>query len=133
MDVSQVLLNRLQLVLNASARLLTGIRKKQYVTPILASLHWLPLQFRIDFKLLIFEYKALHNLASPYLVHLLHIHKPPRSLRSANQMILDIPRTVLKLSGNRAFAVEAPKRWNNLPLHLRQAPSLGYFKRYFNS
>jgi len=33
------------------------------------------------------------------------------------------------LSGDRAFAVAAPKRWNNLPLHLRLAPSLSYFKR----
>jgi len=97
--VIQVLLNRLQLVMNASARLLTGTRKKQHVKPVLASLNWLPVQFRIDFKLLIFVYKVLHNLAPPYLEHLLHIHKPSRSLRSANQMIIDIPRTRLKLSG----------------------------------
>ncbi len=59
---------------------------------------------------------------------LFHIYKPPSSLRSANQMILDIPRTRLKLSGDWAFAVAAPKHWNKLPLRLRLAPSLGYFK-----
>ncbi len=103
--------------------------RKQHVTPILVSLQWLPVQYRIDFKLLIVVYKALHNSAPSYLMDLLHIYKPPRSLRSANQMILDIPRTRLKLSGDRAFEVAALKRWNKLPLHLRLAPSLGYFKR----
>ncbi len=44
---NQVLLNCLQLVQNAAARLLTGTRKKQHVTPILASLQWLPVQYRI--------------------------------------------------------------------------------------
>ncbi len=38
----------------------------------------------------------------------------------------------LKLSGDRASAVAAPKHWNNLPLLLRLAPSLGYFKQKFN-
>jgi len=41
--------------MNASARLLTGTRKKQHVTPILASLNWLPAQFRIDFKGLVHQ------------------------------------------------------------------------------
>ncbi len=47
---SQVLLNPLQLVQNAADWLLTGTHKKQHVTPILASLQWLPVQYRIDFK-----------------------------------------------------------------------------------
>lgn len=58
---------RLQLVPNTAARLLAGTRKKQHVTPVLASLHWLPLQYRIDLKLLIFVYKMLYC----YIVHCL--------------------------------------------------------------
>lgn len=35
------------------ARLLTGMRKREHITPIRASLHWLPVRFRIDFKILV--------------------------------------------------------------------------------
>ena len=44
---------RLQLVQNAAARLLTGTRKYEHISPILASLHWLPIHFRIHFKILL--------------------------------------------------------------------------------
>uniref|UniRef100_A0A3Q3BY54 Reverse transcriptase domain-containing protein n=1 Tax=Haplochromis burtoni TaxID=8153 RepID=A0A3Q3BY54_HAPBU len=45
--VRQSLLSRLQLVQNAAARLLTGTRKRMHITPVLASLHWLPVSFRV--------------------------------------------------------------------------------------
>ena len=38
----------LQLVQNAAARILTGTRKFDHIHPILASLHWLPVRFRIN-------------------------------------------------------------------------------------
>lgn len=49
--VSETALYRLQLVQNAAARLLTGSRKFEHITPILVSLHWLPIRFRIVFKI----------------------------------------------------------------------------------
>lgn len=54
--VNKASLARLQLVQNAAARLLTGTRKHDHITPILASLHWLPVQFRINFKILLFVF-----------------------------------------------------------------------------
>uniref|UniRef100_A0A8C5CK28 Reverse transcriptase domain-containing protein n=1 Tax=Gadus morhua TaxID=8049 RepID=A0A8C5CK28_GADMO len=57
----------LQLVHNAAARLLTRTRKFDHITPILASLHWLPITFRSDFKVLLLTYKALHGLSPSYL------------------------------------------------------------------
>ncbi|KAF7690623.1 hypothetical protein C0J45_24441, partial [Silurus meridionalis] len=50
------LINKLQLVQNAAARVLTRSRKYDHITPILSSLHWLPVKFRIDFKLLLLTY-----------------------------------------------------------------------------
>ncbi len=44
------LLARLQMVQNAAARLLTGAKKHDHITPILTSLHWLPVSFRIQFN-----------------------------------------------------------------------------------
>ncbi|XP_055492976.1 uncharacterized protein LOC129698113 [Leucoraja erinacea] len=65
--ISQSSLPRLQLVQNAAVRLLTGTRKRDHITPILASLHWLPVRFRINFKILLYVYKALNRLAPTYI------------------------------------------------------------------
>ena len=48
--INQSTVKRLQIVQNAAARLLTGSRKRSHITPILFSLHWLPIRYRIDFK-----------------------------------------------------------------------------------
>lgn len=102
--------------------------KHEHISPILASLHWLPIQFRIHFKILLFAFKSLNGLAPPYLSELLHSYKPVRSLRSDDQLLLTVPKTKRKLRGDRAFAVSAPKLWNDLPLHVKQASSLSVFK-----
>ncbi len=113
--VCQTTLNRLQLLQNAAARLLTGTHKWDHISPILSSLGWLPVQYRIDFKLLVFVYKSLNGLAPSYLSELLLIHKPARSLRSSDHSILIAQRTKYKRRGDRAFAVAAPKRWTVFP------------------
>ena len=48
--LNQSLIHRLQLVQNAAARLITGTRRSDHITPVLAELHWLPVSFRIDLK-----------------------------------------------------------------------------------
>ncbi len=119
---------RLQMVQNAAARHLTGTRKYEHISPILASLHWLPVHFRITFKMILFVFKSLNGLAPPYISELLHPYMPTHSLRSADQLFLNVPKTKRKLRGDHAFAVAAPKLWNDLPLPIRQASSLSLFK-----
>ncbi len=51
-------INKLQIVQTAAARVLTRSRKYDHITPILQSLHWLPINFRISYKLLLLTYKA---------------------------------------------------------------------------
>lgn len=121
-------LRRLQLVQNAAARLLTSTKKRDHITPVLASLHWLPVCCRIDFKILMFVFKILNGLAPQYLVELIHVHTPARALRSSNELLLDVPISRLKTKGDRAFAVAAPKLWNSLPLYIRSAQTLEIFK-----
>ena len=70
--VNQSSIARLQLVQNAAARLLTGVRKREHITPILASLHWLPVHFRVHFKIILFVFKSLNGLVPLYLSELLH-------------------------------------------------------------
>lgn len=126
--VGQAQISRLQLIQNAAARLLTGTRKRDHISPVLASLHWLPVPYRIHFKLLLTVYKCLNGLAPPYLTELIHPYVPHRSLRSADQQLLFVPRSSLVLRADRAFSVAAPKLWNSLPLHIRLETSLPAFK-----
>ena len=90
--VDQCLLRRLQLVQNAAARLLTGIRRYDHIAHVLASLHWLPVVFRIKFKILLFAFKSLHGLTPQFMSELLCIQAPVRELRTARQVLLDVPR-----------------------------------------
>ena len=120
----------LQLCQNHAARIITLRRKHDNITPCLMSLHWLPVQFRIDYKMLLFTYKAIHNLAPPYLCDLVRPYVPLRpGLRSADQGLLHPTPWRLKTFGRRSFQVAAPTLWAGLPPELRQSPSLDIFKK----
>lgn len=121
-------INRLQYIQNSAARLLTHTRPWHHITPILHQLHWLPVQYRIHFKVLLLVYKAQHNLAPTYLTNLLNHYLPTRTLRSSDSHLLSIPSSNLRSMGDRAFSVAGPKLWNSLPLSIRQCPSLSTFK-----
>lgn len=69
--VSQASLRELQLVQNAAAQLLSNSPRYAHITPVLCSLHWLPIQYRVKFKTCLFIFKAVHRLAPPYLSDLL--------------------------------------------------------------
>ena len=76
------ILNKLQLVQNSAVRLLTSNRRRDCITPVL---HNLPVKYRIDFKILLITYKALDNLAPPYLSDLFPGHAPARYLSKHSQ------------------------------------------------
>ncbi len=59
-------INKLQIVHNATARVLTRSRKYDHITPILQSLHWLPNKFHIGYEILLLTYTYLTNLLSRY-------------------------------------------------------------------
>uniref|UniRef100_A0A669CXC1 Reverse transcriptase domain-containing protein n=1 Tax=Oreochromis niloticus TaxID=8128 RepID=A0A669CXC1_ORENI len=122
-------LNRLQTVQNAAARLLTGTKRRSHITPVLASLHWLPVNFRFHFKILVLTFRALHGQAPQYLSDLLKPHTSSRALRSLDQRLLVVPRTRFKTRGDRAFQTVAPRLWNSLPLSLRCTDSIDSFKK----
>ncbi len=124
----QTNISRLRLVQNAAARLLVGAKKSHHISPILASLKWLPVNFRIKYKTLLYVFKAVHGMAPAYVSELIAVHQAPRSLRSNNKLLLIVPRTHLKLKGDRAFAVAGPKLWNSLPQILREVSTLNVFK-----
>ena len=121
-------LDKLQRVQNTAARLVTRTKRSQHITPVLEKLHWLPVRKRIIFKILCLTYKALHNLAPVYISNLVQRHKPQRALRSEKKELLTIPRTRTSTFGDRAFSVAAPVLWNALPINIKEAETLSYFK-----
>ncbi|KAL0147588.1 hypothetical protein M9458_057094 [Cirrhinus mrigala] len=121
-------INKLQIVQNAAARVLTRSRKYDHITPILKSLHWLPIRFRISYKIALLTYKALNGLAPAYLTSLLPRYNPSRSLRSQNSGLLVVPRIAKSTKGGRAFSHLAPKLWNSLPDNVRGSDTLSLFK-----
>ncbi len=122
------LIGKLQRVQNTAARILTKTPKFNHITPILKELHWLPVDKRIQFKILLLTFKCLNNLAPAYLKELLEVYHPPRALRSASSLNLKIPTTRLKSYGDRAFSKVAPVLWNPLPNHIKTASTVDSFK-----
>ena len=108
--------------------MLSPLFESDHITPVLQKLHWLPVKSRIIYKILLLIYKALNGLAPSYLSELLDTYRPSRNLRSSGKLFLTTKKTNTVNYGDRAFSVCAPKLWNNLPLHIRQAKSLSSFK-----
>lgn len=77
--------------------------------------------------------KFKKNLASSYLTDLLHLYNPKRALRSSSQLLLVQPRSRLKTWGDRAFAIAAPRLWNNLPADIRMSESIQSFKSHLKT
>ncbi|XP_059188467.1 uncharacterized protein LOC131971162 [Centropristis striata] len=122
------LINRLQIIQNSAARIITRTKSADHITPVLIQLHWLPVQYRIQYKNLLLTYKALHNLAPTYLCDLLQEYTPSRSLRSSSAGLLITPTSRLSTMGARSFSCSAPRLWNSLPPHIRQSDTITTFK-----
>ncbi len=120
-------IRQLQLIQNAAARILTRTRKSEHITPVLRSLHWIPVTFRIDFKVLLLVYKSLNGIGPKYMADMLTEYKPNRPLRSLGSSQLEIPRVHTK-QGESAFSYYAARSWNQLPEEIRCAKTLATFK-----
>ena len=121
-------MDRLQMIQNSTARLLTRSSRLCHITPVLASLHWLPVNFRVQFKVLLLTFRAIHGQALGYLINLGPRYVRSSALRSAEQGLLAPSSTRLKTKGDKAFQAVAAKLWNTLPTSLRFACSVDIFK-----
>ncbi len=78
-------IQKYQHTMNSAARLIFRTRKCDHITPVLIDLHWLPVEHRINFKLMCLTYEALHGSAPAYLTDLLVNYCPVSPLHSAEQ------------------------------------------------
>jgi len=104
----------------------------KYEYDFLKQLHWLPIEWRIRFKLATSTYETLHTGHPPYLTDFLQYHKSSVSTRSSTSQLLAIPRHNLSF-GSRSFLVSAPRIWNSLTPQIRQFQTLATFRRHLKT
>jgi len=121
-----------QRVQNSAARLVFEESKFCHITPLLRALHWLPVVYRIVFKISLLTFKAIHKLAPTYISELVSLRDTMGryNLRINNGKLLNIPPCKsLSTLGDRSFYMAAPKLWNDLPLFIRNISSVSVFKK----
>ena len=123
-----MLIERLKRIQNCAARLITRSRKSEHITPVLRELHWLPVKYRLRFKVNTFTYKVLNGLAPIYMSDIVLKHQPTRSLRSTEKSLIVVP--VLRTATERCFSRHAAILWNDLPENIKQLNTLSSFKKH---
>ena len=118
---NQKVIQELQLIQNAAAKVIYGFYKHDHLGDSLQSLHWLPVKYRIQFKLLLIVYKTLTGQGPQYLEELLQY-------KSFNNVpLLNTDRSASSW-GERAFSHAGPTLWNKLPPSVKSATTVDVFK-----
>jgi hypothetical protein len=133
-------LKPLQSIQNSAARLIFQERSLS-TDEAKFRLHWLPVQQRVNFKVLLFVFDCLQGSAPEYLQKTIRIHVPRRAgIRSSSRSLevdirgysvgkrrVSVPVKSMYL--NRSFSGYAPYVWNSLPAPIRTTTDRGEFKR----
>ena len=130
-------MGKLQSVQNATARLVTGMRRRDHITPLLRELRWLHIRESVKFKVACLVRQSLLSQQAPlYLADdccLVSDDSTRRSLRSADVSTCVVPRT-LSSYGDRTFAAAGPRLLNSLSVQLRNTDiTYGLFKPFSGS
>ena len=121
------LITKLQRVQNFAARIVVKANRFASTQSLLIRLHWLPIKRRILYKIAQLAYKCYYGIAPSYLCDLVSPYRPSRSLRTADSLLLTVPRLRLDRYGLRSFSFAAPTVWNSLPLDLRKLSNVTSF------
>ena len=125
--------SKLQKIQNAAVRFIYGLfgkKKQQHISPYLKKLHFLPVFFRLKYKIALMCHKCVNNIAPPYLSDLITMKKyTEKDLRSDNDFFLLCHPPKPNYEKTRcAFIYSAPQIWNDLPYNIRSTPNTISFK-----
>ena len=128
-SLSKFNLHRLQSIQNSAARIVTNLSKLTWITPVLRKLHWLPVQFRSEFKMatLVYKFTGFSKYFAPYLSTYQNTYNTRCSQIVAN--FLNVPKFQLKIHKSTkqfgfSFAFDAPIVWNSLPEGIRASSTI---------
>ena len=124
---SRANITKLQRVQNSLARVIMNNKRTDHMHPVLEQLHWLPVSYRIDYKVATLAFKVRSTGSPVYLRNIINYYEPTRELRSSNQLLLSRPSTTTEIA-RRAFSQAATTVWNELPLNIRSAETFGHFR-----
>ncbi len=122
-------IHHLQKVQNAAARNVTHSVCSSHITPVLKSLHWLPVNYRINIKICCITHRALSLLEPHYLSSLFSLRSNSRSLRSSSFSPLLLPYFNKKSHGFRSFLYAAPHLRDHLPNNCSHYTNLYVFEK----
>ena len=125
-------LDKLQRVLNTLACVVTGLHRREHITPALKELHWLPIRASITFKIATVVYRHRERRLPPYLADLISDYVPTRTLQLSTKTLL-AERSFGTNIGRRSFRYVAAKTWKNLPDDIKTVVSLGLFRKGFKT
>ena len=133
--ITDRLLHRLEMIQHSEARIIMCVKRhdRQSITAVLRQLHWLPVKWRINYKIVVLVFRTLHGLAPAYVSTLITSYEPRRALRSAGSALLRVPRHNLERYGRRSFSCAGPVLWNSRPEGMRLAESLNSFKSHLKT
>jgi len=116
----------LQRVQNNAARIVLEAPRRSHVSPLLRTLHWLPVQQRIDYKVALLTFKVRSTSTLSYLRLLLQDWEHGHNLRSTTTALRQPFTTTTFVK--RAFWCSAPAVWNSLPKTVLNSDSFAVFK-----
>ena len=129
---SQFFIKKLQKVQNCAVRLIFNLRRRTSTSRYLKRLHFLPVKFRIIYKITLLVFKCLNNMAPKYLKEKLTLRSGIHTyLRKDDDFyLLNIPNINSNQLSHKckAFSYCGPTLWNDLPFHIRCVTSLKEFK-----
>ena len=118
---------KLQKIQNFAARILTGTRKDEHITPVLNNLRWLSVPAMLTLYDAMLTFKCLRGLAPKYLSSRFNARASVHGRNTRNKNKLDIP-AFNTAAGQRSFIYRAVKCWNMLPEEITKCESLHSFK-----
>src|SRR6218665_2450072 len=107
-------------------RMIGGVPKFGHISEFMRdTLHWLPVQQRIHYRLSTIVWRYALGIAPTYLLELFILTSSctgRQSLRSASRGDFVVPHARTAIKQHRAFSIVGPSPWNSLPPEIRSLP-----------
>ena len=123
LNISKKNIQKLQKCQNSAARLIMRKTKADCSKSLLNELHWLPIEVRIVYKVILIVFKVLNGQCSS-----VNLTRKNTNLRNGTTMFLETPNFKTKY-GKRIFEYSGSRYWNALPMEIKTTENINKFKK----